>query len=629
MNSKLLPNIFSYIATYTSKKDRRSCALVCKEWTEPFLNVYLCRIYVYKESFTTILDTLHIKEIYQKNFNRVWALSIEKPEHDPKKYIPVLQQNFSRIRYLLYNENNERSHIVSETIDWSLWKSLTHLEIRLKSGLFLFEEIFKRLSIFPGLISFVIRPVASYENCGPLFLWTCFELLHQSLPKLEHLELYYALAPVPEYDFEVMKNVIQASNMTKISFNMNYLDTFWIFYFARKYPNLLYFYDIKNCPDQASKDIFYDKQQYQDQLKLLSTVDEFFPLLKKAKTDYTTFNGWPFSIFYQTLHHFGSKLEHIEHTTSRRAYELSYSDDCIKPITNRLKYMTISGDHFPRVRRYQSLSSFYPRLGYLCIKDAFVDFENIFENCHVLRSLRLYKCRVWSFTNEDYTYTPYSQDPPHPLQNLEIISTEVTPNLVKYISFRCQQLKFLFLTNFLYDYRPGKNIAHNMFEMPFTQLETLIVCHKIEGDNIVKFCGIEQMENSDISLLSLYQGNEEESSRSNWYHLCLDKTNRKPRFIQWELGRRDVEFAKRYYCKRLKGKRMKQKIRKDMKIYGSYYDGMGYIARRFWKKDLEHGIFLFRLKSVQRHFLDFKDGALLRKIRRGDVIKEQSYSYWR
>ncbi|KAI9014579.1 hypothetical protein CLU79DRAFT_766606 [Phycomyces nitens] len=44
MASTLPPNILSYIGTFIDKKDQHHCALVCKHWTEPFLDAYWGRL---------------------------------------------------------------------------------------------------------------------------------------------------------------------------------------------------------------------------------------------------------------------------------------------------------------------------------------------------------------------------------------------------------------------------------------------------------------------------------------------------------------------------------------------------------------------------------------------------------
>ncbi|KAL0078133.1 hypothetical protein F4703DRAFT_1960309 [Phycomyces blakesleeanus] len=63
--------------------------------------------------------------------------------------------------------------------------------------------------------------------------------------------------------------------------------------------------------------------------------------------------------------------------------------------------------------------------------------------------------------------------------------------------------------------------------------------------NGAKHIVLEQLENVDITLLD--ESNQEESPHSNWYHVCWSRTNRKTRFLTWELERSNIEFTKRYY----------------------------------------------------------------------------------
>ncbi|KAL0078108.1 hypothetical protein F4703DRAFT_1933183 [Phycomyces blakesleeanus] len=173
---------------------------------------------------------------------------------------------------------------------------------------------------------------------------------------------------------------------------------------------------------------------------------------------------------------------------------------------------------------------------------------------------------------------------PHPLQTLEIAKTRIDIHVFKYISFRCRQLKYMTLLFISYRGSDIDKTRQILVDMPFSQLKLLKAygnqkSYSLSPNLIV----IEQMGNDETD-----QGH---APQLNWYHLCVDTTNRRNILLVWELGRCDIEFCQRY-LKDFGRRREFEEERNDTEEYD-----FSYKLKRFWKRDLQLGVLILRFKS--------------------------------
>ncbi|KAI9023635.1 hypothetical protein CLU79DRAFT_845396 [Phycomyces nitens] len=207
-----------------------------------------------------------------------------------------------------------------------------------------------------------------------------------------------------------------------------------------------------------------------------------------------------------------------------------------------------------------------PRLVTLCLHgfyDSRIDADTILEYFPALRSLYVNNTK-FSLSTNLHTYTP------HPLQKLKIEYSVIDNDALHYLSIRCNQLKHV---KFIYsdpivendrDYdEPGQVIV----DMSMSNLDTFIfaftdgLLQKLEV--FPRHYIIEQMDNDNNGLQTTQQ-----SPRINWYHVYSDRTNRKEKILEWELGRRDIEFCQRYladFARRQKRGKEQEDIKKGDK----------------------------------------------------------------
>ncbi|KAI9006660.1 hypothetical protein CLU79DRAFT_564039 [Phycomyces nitens] len=622
MASTLPHHILTYIGIFIDREDRPHCALVCKHWTDPFLNAYWGRLYIHNDNMN--IDTVISNKSLMINAHRVWAMVFQVFHFNLFERLLELQRSFPGIRYFEY-QNRPLKFSISAALDWSLWQSLTHINIVFghDSEAEPFQSLFMKLSVLPCLVHLTLLK-SHPPNKHYSLSWNDFEDIHYHLPRLEYLRHQFPSEPITKDEIESIKAVEPAQTMTKIEFN-DYIDTHWLFYFALKYPNLQHF-NIKQCLSRYNINrIDYNKQHYQQDLQLLSTLDQFFPCLKRADTTFKDNNECRQFIFFETLGHFGTKIEHVD----LYYYSCMKDDDvnrCIQPISESLKVLQITvrpreGIHFGACSRLVTL--------YICGWEKItITPDQILESFPALRSLSFTGTKI-SLSTNPHTYTP------HPLQRLTIKRSYITNDAIHYLSLCCNQLKHLKLIDIRYNgigndnYKDEDNdeVGQLFFDMPMSNLDTFIftfmdqLLHEYKV--FPKHYMIEQMENDNEIVQATQQ-----SPRINWYHTYCDRTNRKETISKWELGRRDIEFCQRYF-KDFDRRRKRGKERKDIKK-----NRLGYKQKRFWKKDLQHGVLVFRFKSVKNHFFGIRSDSGFsewEKIKRYMALKnsqkKSSHSY--
>ncbi|KAI9014577.1 hypothetical protein CLU79DRAFT_890085 [Phycomyces nitens] len=591
MASTLPPNIVSYIGTFIDDDERLACTLVCKHWTEPFLDAYWGRLYIGRN--TMDITTFISNKSFLINSHRVWAVDFRVEQLNDYEYFTKYQQFLQGIRYLRFYDKISDISTLLKTFDWILWQSLTHLDIFVDSGWesLSSQNLFMKLSVLPCLVRLRLEYISDVSR-RPIFSWNEFESMHHHLPRLEYLEHGFVLKPITRDEIESTKKVKPAQTMKTIKLK-DQVDTRWLFYFALKYPNLQHLSIQRSSLQSDYNPIDYTNQQYRSNFQLFSTLDQFFPCLKMAATVLDDKNMYLWFIFFETLGHFSTKIEHVD-LFSEDAVKQDDLDRYIHPISESLKVLRISSMSRHAVMPFVVC----PRLVTLRISGVFdsrIDADTILEYFPALRSLSVRYVHFYLSTNP-HTYTP------HPLQKLKIEHSEINNDALHYVSICCNQLKhvkFLYLDSMVYDAKDDDGPGQQIFDMSMSNLDTFIFTFADELPDDLKLYPkhyvIEQMDNDNNGLQTTQQ-----SPRINWYHVYCDRTNRKEKILEWELGRRDIEFCQRYledFDRRKKRGKEREDIKKGR---------LGYTQKRFWKKDLQHGVVVFRFKSVKSHFFRIK-----------------------
>ncbi|KAL0072961.1 hypothetical protein F4703DRAFT_1901382 [Phycomyces blakesleeanus] len=511
------------------------------------------------------------------------------------KNFSKLQRIYSGIKSLDYLDPYT-AHQGFYIINWGSWKLLSRLRMEFEYSVpVIFEKLFTKLSELPSLTHLTLEAVSGYPGYDDeqTISWQDIDCLHNTLPQLEFLKCTYTFEPISRNDIDKIKHVTPVHALTSMHHKHDYVDASWIFYLALKLPNLIHIEFEDGLKDDHMDPMSYNQKHYLEDIKLLATLDQFFPRLQSAVTFTGSQNGWPFSIFYDTLQHFGVKISNV------RVYDCRFPggpldghDRCMRPISESLQIswqeLTFSHFHIPITTNFLS----YPNLVELRMESRYdIEIDIVIDKCPVLKVLNLYNSKIC------LSRLPLYRLSEHPLKKLRLIRCETNAHVLKYVSVCCKTLSILKLSSVqLYGLR-FKKTGQLVLDMPFTQLNTLILFSIQLNCSPVKSFAIEQLDN--VGTDQSNSSRKQQTTRSNWYHTSLIKTGKISKMSAWELGKRDIEYAEKYYQSFIRRKGYEKKFGNMGQYRG------GYLQKRFWKRDLQLGTLVLRFKSVKNSFFDF------------------------
>ncbi|KAL0081154.1 hypothetical protein J3Q64DRAFT_1866415 [Phycomyces blakesleeanus] len=605
MAEKLSPNLISYIATFIPKADQISCSIVCKKWTQPLLNVIWSKIILSQRDIDNICNKYGQANNYWKNSHRVWALTLTNLPSNRAIFLPILQQMFRRLSYLEYTEVYQDKRWIVDSLNWNLWNSLTYLNVTLEyvDKSLVLMEMFEKLSVLRRLSNITIEDARNTAK-NTTVSWLDIESLHQYLPRLKYLKVGLILTPITDADVELLHCIPPAYTLTRAEYSTRYMDDIWVLYLSLKYPSLQTlrlapYYTDCTTPTTTESIRLYEKEKPISSIHTFLTLNKFFPNLTRADLCWKSPNGWKSSVFYDVFSKFGTSLVHLN-VYLHESLDIQLLNSTIDKsrISKGLKIMTlfVYKSSFSKCGNLAFTISLYPYLAELNINAIHtpIEINNILVHCPVLQKLGIENSSVYLDNLSTHTY-------PHCLKKLNLAHLEVSTQVLNYISICCRGLKTLKMSFLKFSDSSFEENGQLLVDMPFTQLDTLTVREILFDKHPIHHFAIEQLKGLTSSLTTNHKELTQhismgEELKFSWYHLCQDKTNRKLRSIAWGLSRRDIEFAKRYY-RDFGRRRRREKKRKDMRRSN------GLVLRRFWKRDLQYGMILFRFRFIKDYYI--------------------------
>ncbi|KAL0073796.1 hypothetical protein J3Q64DRAFT_1780359 [Phycomyces blakesleeanus] len=607
MASELPYEVVCLIASHVEKDYQLIGALVCKRWTEPFLNAYWYSFTIHKGIADRICDKAYRYNIYLNNVHRVYELKCFDQLIFDMEYRSKLPQIYLGIRRFVYLEQYE-PHSIAEKIDWGTWNFLSHLEIQFLSFKpFVLKDLITSLSESPFLYHLTLIQRLKMKNCASMndISWVDIESIHLNLRRLEVLHIDFEHIRISNGDMNKIRCVSPAQTVTTLICNSNSVDTHWVFYFALKYP-YLHTLELKDYKVNTETHAAYDEATEEENIQLLSTLDQFFPHLKNISQRTRSGPRLHFSTFFKSLRNFGTQVERAK---------VSVSLHCSKPIGILNSYFNFSSDtlsvlwvdlvYYMYKEPVTTLLPSYPYLAELHIAaTCTIEIDVMLDKCPSLRLLDIESAYVYLSNQPDNSHNT------HPLQRLELKNIETSTQVFKHISFRCRKFLFMKLIHVKFKASEFTENSEILLDMRYTQLDFLVIRSTKTTHSLIKHYVIKQDNNSDANQLNLTT--HEQSMLLNWYYICLtekeevdeaevaDKTTRS---FAWELGKREVEYAQRFFDDALSPG---DDNRQFMKFYqldnGAMFDR--YSPKECWKLDLHSGVFVIQFKSVKNYRLD-------------------------
>ncbi|KAL0094176.1 hypothetical protein F4703DRAFT_1911557 [Phycomyces blakesleeanus] len=555
-----LPNeVISAIGSFLSQEDQTTCLKICKAWTPVF------QLLLWRKLF---IDSDFIKFMYNAS----------SPDN-------------------IYKNNGHKFTV--NMVDWSLWKSLVHVEICLDTSMIIFgpKATFKYMSSITCLVNL---NMVSYEHVtsGIYITWQDIEVLHQSFPRLENLKFDYNIMNIPPSDIGTVKNTTPATTVKKVRCkNINVrLDFKWIIYYGLKYPNL------ETLSFKMVNPILNSQHHIQVDFKNIITLyPNFSHDLKSLETFYGA-NGTrqPLAMF----NFLNKSKAPIKKLSIHAQYFLEHPRlikanislmNLFSLTLNNLEVSLFDSGHSPEIFALRiihhpflvSLEIYLPKFGF--------EMDHILDQYPLLQSFKVHGSDIRLSPNTPPTL------PTHGLRDLLIRCKQLDVKTMSYISFRCRLLGCLSLNAHSLNKSQLTGNSY-LFDMSLTQLNLLVVnsielmagpCHLFaieQAENITQSDGI----NTSVGILP--QASCTQKTRTKCYRPNkLQHLHTPEDFNIFELNRLEIKYLQGFYPD-----------------FGpTYFDqkGVSDVEKEQWhtisdslRKSIGGGYIVFRFKSVKNCF---------------------------
>ncbi|KAI9013866.1 hypothetical protein CLU79DRAFT_838592 [Phycomyces nitens] len=473
---KLPYDVLLHIGEMLSMNDQSTCSTVCKQWRKPFQDAIWGVLDVSMKNLGRICETVKRINMYTTNGHRVWALKVLHLDSYSEQQLQIIQKVFPNTEYFEYIRSTLGPPFITSVLNWSLWKSLTHLCVPLEASIQKYgsNSVFGQLSTIQGLVYLSIKRDSHVEK-ETRFTWEDIQTLHFYLPRLEYLENDLVLDILPYGMVETISWIGPASTVKTVKYGSVKLSKMWMLFFVLKYPNIqaISFGLLWNG---------YAPEQNVDnpQSILIFQPSTFFPRLKRVTIDGLYSDPQTIMNIYEIFNEFRVPIEHLEihaliNTTELRIKEQIVASTRWFSRTLKVLRMCInfSGeDEF----EYIINIGLYSRLVELQLSSQgdIIEFYSIMDQCPDLKSLTISKAFLEFRPSRDYYMS-------HSLLKLDLESVTIVSHAMYQISLLCTQLKTLKMRslNILDAY--FNETGHIVLDMPCSQLNDIgigdIICN--------------------------------------------------------------------------------------------------------------------------------------------------------
>ncbi|KAI9010831.1 hypothetical protein CLU79DRAFT_772869 [Phycomyces nitens] len=587
---KLPLEIISLVASYLSQQDRITCLAICKHWLPVFQRSLWQKISLDDTFLRNIYKTPGPEDIYKTNGFRVQQLKIASKYRVQKQCFVVLQQLFPHIRHLEFLVDVQPGLYTVDMFDWSIWKSLTRLDLPLDDSIRAFgpEATFEKLSSLKFLARFNMIS-DSNNNSYPCFTWQNFEALHRYLPRLECIKSNYSVANISSSDLKAIKRIIPAVTVKKLRCQNNFanFNIHWVLYYGFKYPSLetLSFKIVtgrQRMPLPNLNFLTLEISKYPDMFCFLRTLETI------GSADYAE-NTLP---LYYVLKKSKSPIEKLSinfHTFQQGDQLFKDAIDLTSNHTTMLKYFELSlivanhpVDGLPiRMIKYPVLVSLD-----ITLSGCSIQIDHILDQCPLLKSFKV--------KGLDVSLGQYNSPSPHGLRDLDIDCQKIGNDIMSYVSFRCRDLRRLKLNaRILKDRRIDR--CFHIFDMSYTRLDELVISILVILSVDCQLYFTEETDgrarNNNVTAIPTTQDPQAQEIRSRCYALEKIKYFGIPEMLRTvELSSQDVGKIQKIYHKQALITRFPEKG------YEKEYPSM---SEDYLRQFINGGYLIFKLRSVK------------------------------
>ncbi|KAL0076360.1 hypothetical protein J3Q64DRAFT_1771287 [Phycomyces blakesleeanus] len=438
MQASQLPfEIIACIARFLTVKQKLSCITVCQAWRTPFEESLWDTIVVGSrarlESICDLTDIQH--NVYRKNGHLVRVLKLMILLRDDQ--LRIVQECFCSLKQLNTIGRSLTKSSLEAEVDWSYWSSLTCLIIQIDDLKIQIpvEKLLEILSFLPCLKHLdYFKPIWSPN---PIYTLQDFEALHNYLPQLKRLSVSANFAEFTPNDITyITQNTFHVKHLAELFIDSCQVDLRWLYYFARKYPNLNTI-KWRNSDWKVPTTIFKEEAAV-----MISRLPCMFPHIKTVLNMNALPKEWVKTVFWDPLSRSGALLNYMrhglyrEHNTTDKAQLCSSESmrSCLKSIESL----------YVEAESFFSDPCSIPMAFDFCrslvnldidIHGSPIAIDLLLDRCDSLKKLKLIVSSVTTASDI------HSHPNIHGLQSIEFEKATISAIVLHYISFRCIYLK--------------------------------------------------------------------------------------------------------------------------------------------------------------------------------------------
>ncbi|KAI9033945.1 hypothetical protein CLU79DRAFT_830298 [Phycomyces nitens] len=603
--SELPLEIIARFAWFVPREDIIACREVCKAWRYGFESALWAQVKIRDKTHLEYICDLSTDQPnpYQLNGRRTRILHLPPYSYIDKDQFYTLQNHFQEIERLHAPRESLSTIVRNRQSDWSLWKSLKDLRLRLPLTDFYgrTDEIYGVLSYLPNLSRLDITSSGSgacYKNT-----LEDLETIHRHLPLLRHFATQIDLNDLTANELESITNVTPAKHMECIRFAVTAKDLRWLDYFGRKYPNIHTLELVDNV--RITNQQFYELESLKD----IYQTQGIFPCLKKLVIEDWLSASRADLGFWNILRHLSLPLNELQliFTNCKQDQTRHNLDLCIQSFEKTLRSLTfISRSTLPR--HFDALGT----LGIcLWLKDlelaiSSIEFaiDGLLDNCRALKNLKISMKKIFILTQKVTIH--------HPLISLSLSNSDVSAHVFKYISARCPILSSMNLINVYIFGETSQITGHLDISMKYTRFLHLYFNNVFFSTSRNKWCSENAINimvlsqasvlKACLSTLNVHQSinyGEKHHSSSLWFHTYSSGLSRPSRSKLRVLDKEEVSYAKDYFASYW------TRARKEIYSEDVLRSITGQLNKNLWKFDLSRGYTTFYCNHIENYCFEY------------------------
>ncbi|KAI9028106.1 hypothetical protein CLU79DRAFT_551936 [Phycomyces nitens] len=455
-------------------KDRISCCLVCKSWNNIFQDSLYFDINI--KTRHALNKILSPSSDNQPNYYNNGHLArhlllylVEAKDDD----IYALQKIFPNVKYIHFCPNIINRENFGFTIDWHPWRLLKELYITFA---FVFipnigRNIVKVILCLPLLTRLEIGSKRAVLF-PKVFSLNDLETIHSHLKHLEHLALNSVLLPVSDTDLGRVTDVLPATAMRSLEIESGKAGNRWLYYFARKYPNL------RTLEFWTSWTVLESKEKIENTTTLFDNAPPSFQHLTKLDLtnshcnddeeilfrDITNFDNVPLKQVSISIDSSNDSYPDNVFDVSKRIIEACLTKYSKTIESFYLQYQSINAVPMQSMEMETTLCNLVKLDIDMPIS---IDLDAFLCTAPRLKSLVLYDADI-KVRDKLYTSKRFG------LESLALFGGKITSDVLRFLSFHCRGLNELDLTR-LSVYGNFTTPGCQFIDMTYSRIETLFI----------------------------------------------------------------------------------------------------------------------------------------------------------